>query len=127
MGLVWSVPVSSKEYERASTNRGGAERGRKRIIGGGGSTTVFGEGFYSEKSGCPWNSCPQNLVLPPPLPKRAQNEEKLHKSVEHPRNEEGAKKGQRRGQGGGKEGGKGWGRRGEERGKEEGVIRGRSF
>ena len=33
---------------------------------------------YSEKSGCPQNSCPQNLVLPPP-PQRAQNEEKLYK------------------------------------------------
>ena len=32
-----------------------------------------------EKSGCPSNSCPLNLVLPPP-PKRAQNEEKLYKN-----------------------------------------------
>ena len=39
----------------------------------------------SEKSGCPSNSCPLNLVLPPP-PERAQNEEKPYKSVENPQN-----------------------------------------
>ena len=37
----------------------------------------------SEKSGCPQNSYPQIRFYPPPLEK-AQNEEKLHKSVENP-------------------------------------------
>ena len=40
VGFAWSVPVSSKENNRAKTN-GGA----KRIIGGGGPKPFFGRGF----------------------------------------------------------------------------------
>ena len=39
MGFAWSVPVSSKENNRAKTNGGG-----KRIIGGGGVQNRFWEG-----------------------------------------------------------------------------------
>ena len=45
----------------------------------------FQQNPKSEKSGCPKNFCPQTLVYPPP-PKRAQNEEKLYKSVGNPQN-----------------------------------------
>ena len=54
MGFAWSVPVASKENNRAKTNGGG-----KRIIGGGGPKTVFGEGFYGMFS--------PPLSFPPPL------------------------------------------------------------
>ena len=40
VGFAWSVPVSSKENNRAKTNGGG-----KRIIGGGGQKPFLGRGF----------------------------------------------------------------------------------
>ena len=40
MGFAWSAPVSSKENNRAKTNKRG-----KRIIGGGGPKQFLGRGF----------------------------------------------------------------------------------
>ena len=54
MGFVWSVPVSSKE------NTWSEQTGGERIIGGGGSKTFFGEGFYGMFS-------PPLSFPPPPL------------------------------------------------------------
>ena len=53
VGFAWSLPVSSKENNRAKTKGGG-----KRIIGGG-SKTVFGKGFYGMFS--------PPLSFPPPF------------------------------------------------------------
>ena len=54
VGLVWSVPVPSKENDTAWTNGGG-----KHIIGGGGFKTGFEEGFYGMLSPL--------LSFPPPF------------------------------------------------------------
>ena len=62
MGLVWSVPVSSKTNDRARTSVGG-----KHTIGG--AKTVLGEGFYgvlfrSPELSIPFSIVAQNLVCP---------------------------------------------------------------
>ena len=54
VGFAWSVPEETKENNRAKTNEGG-----KRIIGGRGSKTVFGKGFYGMFS--------PPLSFPPPF------------------------------------------------------------
>ena len=56
VGFPWSVPVSSKENNRAKTNGGGGETYHR---WGGGSKTVFGKGFYGMFS--------PPLSFPPPF------------------------------------------------------------
>ena len=50
MGFAWSVPVSSKENNRARNKRGGGER----IIGGGGPEPFLGRGFMVPEFSTPF-------------------------------------------------------------------------
>ena len=48
LGLVWSVPLSSKGNDRESPKKGGGKTYRR----WGGSKNVFGEGFFAEFTVC---------------------------------------------------------------------------
>ena len=46
-------------------------------------TAIHLDGGEKSRSGCPWNSCPQNLVYPPPPEKGPKMRKKVYKSVEN--------------------------------------------